>query len=111
MKKLKGGMIQVIKVMLEVFFSKARHNIALAGITLVLPSGRRVRIYARICAFVMDEAAHKEIWGCKGASGLINCMLCMNHTLKGHGMPEHNAFFSANIRKMPATFICIQTLL
>ena len=45
-----------------------------------------------INAFVMDEASHKEIWGCKGASGLINCMLCKNHTLKGHGLQD--AYFS-----------------
>ena len=85
-------MIQVMRVMLEMFFSTNGHNIQLAGIVLVTPSGRRIRIHVVINAFVLDEAAHKEIWGCKGASGLINCMLCKNHTLKGHGLQD--AYFS-----------------
>ena len=85
-------MIQVMRAMLEMFFSTNGHNIALAGIVLVTPSSRRIRIHAVINAFVMDEAAHKEIWGCKGASGLINCMLCKNRTLKGHGLQD--AYFS-----------------
>ena len=78
--------------MLEMFSSTNGHNIQLASIVLVTPSSRRIRIHAVINAFVMDEAAHKEIWGCKGASGLINCMLCKNHTLKGHGLQD--AYFS-----------------
>ena len=45
-----------------------------------------------INALVMDEATHKEIWGCKGATGLINCMLCMHHTIRGHGLQD--AYFS-----------------
>lgn len=89
---LKGGMIQVFKVMLEMFLA-THHNIELAGVVLVLPSGRRIRIYAVINAFVMDEAAHKEIWGCKGASGLKNCMLCMHHTKLDHGLPGYDSYF------------------
>jgi len=85
-------MIQMMRVRLEMFFSTNGHNIALAGIVLVTPSGRRIRIHAVINACVMNEATHKEIWGCKGASGLINCMLCKNHTLKGHGLQD--AYFS-----------------
>ena len=91
--KLKGGMIQVMRVMLEMFFSTNGHNIQLAGIVLVTPSGRRIRIHAVINAFVMDEATHKEIWGCKGASGLKNCMLCMHHTKLDHGLPGYDNYF------------------
>ena len=72
MKKTQREMNQVMKVMLEMFFSTNGHNIALAGIVLVTPSGRCIRIHVVVNAFVMDEAAHKEIWGCTGASGLIN---------------------------------------
>ena len=59
----------------------------------MLPSGCRIRIFAVISASVMDEAAHKEIWGCKGASGLKNCMLCMHHTKLDHGLPGYDSYF------------------
>ena len=49
-----------------------------AGLVVSWHSGSRQMLFARLKGLLGDEAALKAMWGVKGASGTLPCLLCDN---------------------------------
>ena len=47
---------------------------------LRFPDGSMSLLNISLEVFLQDHLAHKKIWHCKGASGWIECMKCVNKT-------------------------------
>jgi hypothetical protein len=75
-KMIDGGMSQVFGIIPKLFF--VIHALHEVGCTFMLASGRMVRIYAKMQAFLQDGGAHKLTWHCKGDAGAKFCLLCRN---------------------------------
>ena len=67
LKAASGGMPQLFGVSLKLFF--VQEAFELNGVSFTLPSGRRIRIFAKLGFFMQDGGAHKITWYCKGYSG------------------------------------------
>ena len=74
--KMSGSMSQVFGILLKLFF--LQHALHEVGCVFKLPSGRMLRIFARVKMFLQDGGAHKVTWHCKGDSGIKFCLLCRN---------------------------------
>ena len=77
-RQLEGGMSQVMGALLALAFSASGVHLALAGLSVDLPGGRSLRIYARVECLLGDESSLHQIWLCKGASGIKCCLECQN---------------------------------
>lgn len=74
--KMPGGMALVFGTILhELFIDGSCSEI---GITLNKDGEAPIEFYFTITIFVMDGAAHKATWHCKGDSGSKLCLLCRN---------------------------------
>ena len=72
-----SGISQIFGALLKDMFC-GLFDPELAGIHLTDSAGSRIRLFWKLGAFVMDGAAHKHLWHCKGDAGLKLCMLCLN---------------------------------
>ncbi|CAK0866209.1 unnamed protein product, partial [Prorocentrum cordatum] len=77
-----GGMAQLMGALLRLT-SHDGHDLRLAGITLDLPSGRSLRIHAKISCLLGDESGLHSMWMSKGSSGVKPCLHCANVVNKG----------------------------
>jgi hypothetical protein len=78
-KQLSGGMSQVFKVLLRLFFGKPDGHDLRDGVVLPIPGDSSHRlIFGSLGLLVQDERAHKEATYMKGASGNKICGLCQN---------------------------------
>ena len=68
-RQLEGGMSQVMGALLALAFSASGVHLALAGLSVDVPGGRSLRIYARVECLLGDESSLRQVWFCKGASG------------------------------------------
>ena len=73
-KRIAGGLSAVTAAVIKAFFT-GEHDMRLAGITLVLFSGRSIHIWVRLRIVVADESALHAMHGNMGSSGLKICML------------------------------------
>ena len=82
-KRIQGGMSQVYKLILRLFFGgRGRHDLR-NGIMLHLHGSDRPKlVLGRLAAFLQDERGGKEFALFKGASGVKLCCLC--RTTCGH---------------------------
>ena len=78
LKNANAGVSQLFAVALKHFFGDLGHDFSTSGMRRVGPDGSTVRIWAETAMFIMDGAAHKLLWGCKGDKGPRCCMLCKN---------------------------------
>ena len=71
----------------------------LGGVAFTLPSGRRIRIHAKLGVFIQDGGAHNLVWHTKGVSGMKVCLLCRNlfamGTVMGHADADGTIICSA----------------
>ena len=73
-KELSGGMSQVFRRIILLFFSADGHNMSTGGIRL--PSGQR--LLAVIGLMLQDGDAHVQAWSVRGCRGSKVCLLCNN---------------------------------
>lgn len=78
--KLKGGVSALTKAVCHLFADFAR------GLILASPDNQRHFLFARLKCLIADEAALKAMWGVKGASGTIPCLLCWNIVSERSGL-------------------------
>ena len=82
LKHVSGGISQFFAICLRQFFGDCIHDISQGGLRLLGPDGDAYRIWALMHLFIMDGAAHKLLWGCRGDGGMRMCMLCLNVVTK-----------------------------
>ena len=70
-----GGMAAVFGTILKELFVTS--DISTVGF-VINRNGRSHRLYVKLGFFVMDGAAHKFTWHCKGDAGSKLCILCRN---------------------------------
>ena len=75
-QKIKGSTTALFASMLELF--RGTHDTKLCGISVNLPGGERIRIFADVRVYFGDEPALKEMLDCKGHAGIKPCLLCEN---------------------------------
>ena len=74
-----GGMSTVMKhLLLQAFFNKDNHHFALSGARFVLHDATELIVFAKLSQVLADADALHLIFGCKSASGLKLCPLCLN---------------------------------
>ena len=49
-----------------------------------------MQLFFELRVFVMDGAAHKYLWHCKGDAGLKPCMLCLNLYTRQSGVAQED---------------------
>jgi len=95
--KVSGGMSQIFGKLLHMLF--IQEPFELGGVAFTLPSGRRIRIHAKLGFFIQDGGAHKLVWHTKGDSGMKFCLLCRNlfamETVMGHADADGTIICSA----------------
>ena len=74
-KRMEGDMSELMAMLLATFFQEGG-NLA-AGCLMHTAKGTFM-LHTKVTAVVADEAALKQVWECKGASGTLLCMLCSN---------------------------------
>ena len=70
-----GGLPAIMAVLLESMFTGV-HSMREVGVVLNAPDGRQTRVFFDLAMFLMDGAAHKELWSVKGDGGMFFCMFC-----------------------------------
>ena len=75
--ELQGGIQEVVRKMICIFFDPSSFNFATTGLRLPTCSGL-VHLKATFGFFMLDEKACKMTFGIKGASGTKPCCCCMN---------------------------------
>ena len=85
-----GGMGQVFKAMVRMFFGGDIHDLSAGGIALVSPDGSLFRLFAKLGMFLQDGGAHKAVWHCKGDAGTKLCMLCRNLYSESSGLVDED---------------------
>jgi hypothetical protein len=106
-RRLPGGMGQLMEMMLNVFFSTGCNFEQ--GLLINTCHGPCM-VYARIATKLGDESALKKAFDVKGATGLLMCMLCRNivaHNCKLHAH-DTTQFFQPSTR-LDRTKICPHT--
>ena len=78
MAKIPGGVSATMAACLEGFFTGGGNDVSTVGILLDLPDGSDCRLFLKLDQMIQDDAAHKYIWSCVGATGTKFCMLCLN---------------------------------
>jgi hypothetical protein len=76
--QVSGGMSQVFKAIVKMFFGADIHNLATGGMHWTGHDGSSGRLFAHMGMFLQDGGAHKTVWHCKGDAGSKLCMLCRN---------------------------------
>ena len=74
-KNIVGTMGRVIGLILKYFFLGAS-NLLETGVFLSHGDEEPIRLFAKLGTVVQDGAAHKDIWYCKGDSGMKMCLGC-----------------------------------
>ena len=77
-KRLKGGIAQVIGGMLRSTFVSGPHTLHQSGVVLHLADGTSTRLFAKLEMLLQDGDAHKRVFMMKGDSGHKFCMGCRN---------------------------------
>ena len=77
-KRVDGGMAQIYRKLLKLFFGRPASHDLRAGITFTMPAPAGGVKFLRGCLrmFIHDEAAGKEVALCFGASGVKECLQC-----------------------------------
>jgi hypothetical protein len=75
----------VMAICLEQFFTGGANDCATCGFTLDFPDGSVWRLHFDLDQVVQDDAAHKFVWNCIGASGTRFCMKCQNIRARSFG--------------------------
>ena len=75
-KRISGGMSQITKVLLRLFFAPNGHDLR-HGVFMDI-GGTTVLVFAELSKVIQDERAHKAMFHCKGAGGNKLCMCCKN---------------------------------
>ena len=79
MPRVSNGVSNVCRTMCKAIWRGDHDDPRVVGITLFDQfDGSPITIYCTFGGFLMDGAAHKELWGVKGYSGLRLCVLCLN---------------------------------
>lgn len=87
-KLVKDGYAQVFKQLMDLFF-QSPHDLRL-GVMFNFPSrGLQKMLFGRISMVVGDEAALKQVWSVKGASGTMLCMQCRNVVASASDLDTH----------------------
>lgn len=73
--KLQGGIAQVYRKLLKIFFGKPNYHDFRNGVSFQTMNGNKL-MFATLRMFLHDEAAGKEVALCKGANGVKECILC-----------------------------------
>jgi hypothetical protein len=85
-----GGMGQVFKAVVRMFFGGDVHDMSTGGIALSNPDGSMFRLFANLAMFLQDGGAHKAVWHCKGDAGTKLCMLCRNLYSEASGLVDED---------------------
>ena len=72
-----GELSALFAALLRQFFL-GTHDMAKAGIDLLLHDGTSMKVFVEFGAMLADEAALHSAYQCRGASGLKPCALCSN---------------------------------
>ena len=83
-----GGLGTVIGTCIESMFL-GEFSFTDVGVNLVRRDGSQIRIYLDLAMFLMDGAAHKELWNVKGDGGMFFCMLCPNLCTRASQVAEY----------------------
>jgi hypothetical protein len=75
-KKMMGGLSQMVGCILKQLFPKDGCNLTDTGIHLSFQDEEPIRLFAKFTTMVQDGGAHKEVWQCKGDAGLRMCIGC-----------------------------------
>jgi hypothetical protein len=79
MPRISNGISNVCRTMCKAIWLGDNDDPRVVGINLFDQfDGSPITIYATLGGFLMDGAAHKELWGVKGYNGLRLCILCLN---------------------------------
>ena len=91
-KRIPGGISRVMRYMFEVMFGcvDPAINMATAGVILPMPDGSFKIVFAKLHLIIGDEKFIKDVWDCKGSSGLKICMLCSNCMLTRSGYADNS---------------------
>ena len=63
---LAAGMSQMFAALINVFFDPSGLDISRSGVALPGDGGTRLRLFAKMAAFLQDGGAHKSTWHCRG---------------------------------------------
>ena len=77
-KKIEGGISAIFKVCLKLFFTGGANDVSTVGFEIKFTDDGNFRIFLRLDQVVQDDAAHKSVWHCIGASGSRFCICCQN---------------------------------
>lgn len=86
MSDLKGGMSCYVRKALELFVTPTDCR---SGIQFEIDGACIIKFF-RFAMYIADEAALKETFGFKGASGLLICPLCANVVAHSSDLQTHN---------------------
>ena len=76
--KVDGKFSAIFGCLIEQFFTGGAHDCSSVGFTVDFADGQSRRVFLKLEQIVQDDAAHKTVWDCMGASGANFCMLCLN---------------------------------
>lgn len=76
--KLVGGVSELMKIILHVFWSPSSHNFQSGGGLFRRVSGEHTIVKATLEGFLADELGLKEIYGTKSSGGTKPCIGCKN---------------------------------
>ena len=88
---LDGGMSEFMPKLMRIMFPESGEGLQ-TGAHIVCRSSdgtKRTLVFrANFGGFIADDDAHRQVWGCKGASGRKPCFGCMNCQMDRIGMPD-----------------------
>ena len=84
-----GGLSTAVKLVLRSFFFGPENFVD--GAVIPLEGMGNTLVFGRMMCMIADEAAIKQTFAIKGASGLLPCLKCLNVVLQNHGILEHDA--------------------
>ena len=75
--KVQGGISQVMRSLLHVFWSSDGFNLERTGMRCPRPSGP-LHLRGTLAGILADEKGLKDVFSVKGSSGTKPCLLCKN---------------------------------
>jgi hypothetical protein len=77
-KEIPAGISAVMAACVEQFITGGAYDVTTVGWHLVFPNGSSCILWLRVEQFIQDDAAHKFVFHCVGASGTRFCLICQN---------------------------------
>ena len=88
-KKVQGGLSACVLCLLRAFFAGTA---SLSAVGVLLPWQEPRLLHVRFGNLLGDEAALRQVYDSKGASGLLPCISCKNVVMRGSGLEAHSDY-------------------